>query len=81
MLLLFIDVQLHLKLLIIFVIRIFCHIVCILELLPGRIRANFVCMFTSREGYPSKRANPKDSPGLQAKFHRQGNLTIRNNLI
>ena len=41
--------------------------------------------FTRREGYPSKRVNPswraKDSPGLQAKFHRQGNPTTRDNLM
>ena len=42
-------------------------------------------LFTGREGYPSKRVNPswsaKDSPGLQAKFHRQGNPTTRDNLM
>ena len=42
-------------------------------------------LFTRREGYPSKRVNPswraKDSPGLQAKFHRQGNPTTRDNLM
>ena len=43
------------------------------------------CFSTRREGYPSKRVNPgwsvKDSSGLQAKFHRYGNPTIRNNLM
>ena len=43
-------------------------------------------LFTRREGFPaSKRVNPnwrvKDSPGLQAKFHREGNPTTRDNLM
>ena len=42
-------------------------------------------LFTRREGYPSKRVNSswraKDSPGLQAKFHRQGSPTTRDNLM
>jgi len=41
----------------------------------------FKGQFTRREGYPSKLVNPswrtKDSPGLQAKFHRQGTLQPR----
>ena len=42
-------------------------------------------LFTRREGYPSKRVNPsrrvKDSPGLQAKYHRQlGNPTTRDKI-
>jgi len=40
--------------------------------------------FTRREGCPSKRVDPssraKDNPGLQAKFHRYGNPTTRDNL-
>ena len=42
-------------------------------------------LFTRRKGYPSKRVNPgwraKDSPGLQAKFHRKGNPTTWDNLM